>query len=357
MGGVLVATVLLFVGMAAGISVIASWTSLPASTPLVNAASLTIPKSRLNLGRVWSQPDYRWSLPLENRGERPIVIHKFIADCTCTAVRPASLVIAPHSTENIELALNLTPGDNKRLTRQWAFSVKITAVVSEPKEPGTSRTPNPTWLVKGQVENIFRMPKSTVHLGRNTWNRGHRLEPATIRVESFEPLMDLSLKCDPPIARTAVRPVSSKRNLYEIIVSPTELMRAGAHEIKLGLLATTRDGQKLPQSQIRALCHVANDVVVSTPTLVFGNLEVGSPGIGTIDLRSQRQIPFEVIDISKSRTVEVVRTFPHVGRYTIRCTPSAPGTSAATVVFTIRQAGEQYDIPVSIAFLAVEPQT
>lgn len=65
----------------------------------------------LDFGLVWEDYEFRWIIPIENRGSEPFVIEEFWSSCNCSSVAPRSLTIPPGEKREIRLTLNLTSLD------------------------------------------------------------------------------------------------------------------------------------------------------------------------------------------------------------------------------------------------------
>ena len=52
---------------------------------------LVIPPDSLDLGEVWEQEAFPWSLPITNRSHQPVEIADFATSCTCVSLEPSGV--------------------------------------------------------------------------------------------------------------------------------------------------------------------------------------------------------------------------------------------------------------------------
>ncbi|MGC1274331.1 MAG: DUF1573 domain-containing protein [Planctomycetaceae bacterium] len=62
--------------------------------------------TQLDFGTAWVRPDFRWTVPVENRSDHVIVIEDVDAGCDCTSASPTSFTLAPGARQELTLLMD-----------------------------------------------------------------------------------------------------------------------------------------------------------------------------------------------------------------------------------------------------------
>ena len=206
-----------------------------------DARPLVIAESCLNFGQVWEQPSFKWLLHLENQTDEELDIVRFNSSCACTSIRPASLIIHPRQTEEIELTIDLTSKSSKKrdiLATTEDFAVNIQPSIQEI----SGLKILDSWEIKGKVKRVLDLDKGFVDFGQFS-ERLQFLAPRSVKVTSHTPLAGLVVASRSEFFQVATNKLAATDKVaYELVVSPMGNLPIGSYRTMLEVTAHLADG-------------------------------------------------------------------------------------------------------------------
>jgi hypothetical protein len=263
---------------------------------------LVISDQALDIGDVWSQKDFRWTLPIENKGSAQVHVQKFLASCGCVAIEPQSFSLAPGATRKINLTMDLTRVDavgdpSESISR--AFRICLAALTESTVGSTLTR-----WTLTGKVKSLLTLPNGdhTVHLGAAEQLIVGRPFPArNLSLKSTIPLHSVSVGANPTTvdASATVSPESDS-SLVLLRIAPRQDLPAGPFESNLSLVATTASGQTLPPTDILVKGVVHSDIAFTPEMYSFAPAPVGATVNGEVVVFSRTGRPFRLDELTST---------------------------------------------------------
>ncbi len=332
----------LWILILASVAVGAVWLRSNANRNITSKGLLLVPEEALDFGDVWAQPNFQWTLPIQNPTGGDVEIVEFRSSCGCSSIQPEKLLIPAGRTMLVRVALDLTTRDPQQLgLRSRAFATEIVPVIK-------SGLPSQVhWRLRGRVRPYpIVLSPTRVDFGESLV-RGSSFPSRTVEVKCSEALASLVAECDESLARArVVQPIQAGSCLH-LEITPRTNLPAGEHAFKVKLkpvLRATAAGSALPPLMLEVSAEVCNDVYVAPSTLWFGAAKVGEILEDTVTLGS-REKRFAVVEV-KHQGGDPVRVEPareagenlHVFRVVQRV--ANVGAQQGRVEFLVREEGE-----------------
>jgi hypothetical protein len=96
--------------------------------PASDEGPLGISQESLEIGTVWSAPDFRHELTVRNLTTADVVVKRVVASCECTSISPASFRLSPGAQRQLALGIDLTRASGaieERTERSLAAELKF----------------------------------------------------------------------------------------------------------------------------------------------------------------------------------------------------------------------------------------
>jgi len=345
---------LLIVAALALVSLVGHWWGRKHITAGFRNAHLEVDPQQLDLGEVWEQNGFCWTLPIRNLSRRDVAVSRFIGSCRCVDVTPRSLVIPAGKTAEVRLALDLTTGDPRQTApHSRPFSIQIVPVIENglPQYQG--------WELEGLVRRAFRLSSPSVTFGDSLVS-GEPFPARTVEVTANVRLGRLTAEpeLEAPAAVTLERAEEAGR--YLLRVAPEETAVVGRHDFNVLLKGVTETGERLPPFPIPVMMEVVDDIQTVPASVPFGSLPLGESAEETVVLRSRTGKSFEVVkadaDPKKGVWVERSTTTGRDACFRVRQRAVALRSQGHYIRFTLQvDSGEAtQELAVAVSYYGVE---
>ncbi len=325
-----------------GIAVVCWFCSLP---EMATSKPDHIPVSvgNLDLGEVWAQEAYPWTIPVINHTEYELKIRKVASPCGCSKVEPSSFTIPPKGTVSVLVTLDLRPrSPAESILAVRPFSVQITPLV----ETGKSSVRPYQFELTARVRNPLVFSASRVHFSTaDNLPVQPQFVPKTAAFASAIPLKSLTAIAKPPLVSAAVTLNTEKRGTLTLV--PNGELPAGYFECNIYVEATTADGETLPAVTLPVSGDVLADIQVMPPLITFAPARLSESVETTVLLVSRTGGPFSVQSVesgSEHLSIEPVTTGSMADcQYRICQRITQTGAYSQTVTFVVDREGESPD--------------
>jgi hypothetical protein len=302
---------------------------------------------RLDLGTVWPNRSFKWSLPLRNTTNRDIAIADWDRSCICTRIEPQSAVIAANSVKTFQLLIDLTRHEAvDPHTMQRSFSVTFA-----PRSPEHfSFTPI---TVHGVVAVPLTCEPKTLCVETRVNQHGIEARPAIAIVRLHDKIADVKARCDQNIAVCSLRR-RDKDHAYDLKVMPASHAHSGGATTVV-LCAIQANGASLPDIHIPVRFTTIPEVTLSPQALAFGAVAVGAQRSMLVTLYSQPNSRLFVVKSvhsgSKGVEVSLHQLRDHTATYRVSVRPSKNGSSIGLVSFQVLVEGSPKAITLDLDVL------
>ncbi|MBA3313093.1 MAG: DUF1573 domain-containing protein [Planctomycetaceae bacterium] len=247
---------------------------------------LHVDEDALDLGTVWARSDFQWTVPVENRSSRTIVVSHVEASCACTNVKPSSFTLRPTSRQQLALRLNLfpptgvTPGYITNFGVSLDFRDENGRRIAQKTLHGRVRYP----LVGSPVITYYGPDQLVEHTPglekRCELRRDYELTDVILGEHDF-----------PGTARLEKAGVGST---VWLSVRPFDGLRPGRFEYDIPLVGILEDGTHLPDFPVRINGWVGADVKLVPSRLSLPLARIGETVRMTVQVHSQSGEPLRV---------------------------------------------------------------
>lgn len=214
--------------------------------------------SSLNFGETWETTSFPWQVQLRNDGTEEVAA-SLAASCRCTSVSPAQLVLAPGEQQNVNLAFDLTSGDQRSAERQ--FGVQLTA-----RDNSTGRIIN-TWPLRGTVKAVLAVSPPTLSLiGNNCLHQGGDGTLPHLEIRALRPINRLEAEVSPPELSVSIAKRSD--GLWDACFAPMSTADRRLIAATLRITPYTTTEEAMPPHNIRVQIEVGSKYRVSPQTVV-----------------------------------------------------------------------------------------
>jgi hypothetical protein len=225
------------------------------------AGPLSVDARSLDFGRVPLQPDFRWTLGIENTSARTVSVRRFDFSCACTSVSPSSLTLGPRERGTVEVAIDLTKADipSRPLPLGDAdFSVSISPVIGDDDNPLGS------WTVRGNVVKSLDISEPELRFGDVL--RADTTSPRSVRITAGRGIARLAATSGNKevVIGLDEGPRSSERSLRVAIRSSPAL---GQRAAMIRVEGEADDGTPL-RGYVKTHWNVMEDVAIRPASLI-----------------------------------------------------------------------------------------
>jgi hypothetical protein len=245
---------------------------------------------RLDLGEVWEQRVFRWTVPITNRGSGTLRIEQVEGNCTCTAIVPQEFELAPGETQELVLTINLSQdhwGDGES---QRPFEVALKARVS-----GWLNEQS-VWLVHGRVQ------RNPIHVSPAVLDFGTDLivgapfpsRELTVFLPQGDGLSNIEAECVPPEAGNARLRETGRPGEFRVDVTPAPVLPRGRFIFSVMISAEGGGKSAAPVKEVVAVGTVQGDIGAEPARIQFGARVVGASAADQVVLFSRQGRPLTV---------------------------------------------------------------
>ncbi|HEV3258764.1 MAG TPA: hypothetical protein VG013_17975 [Gemmataceae bacterium] len=301
----------------------------------------------MNIGAVWENDRFTWTVPIENDEEKPVEVESFSTTCNCLSVEPQSFVLK--AGERRELRLQIDLGSQVKPTGE--VTVRLSPRLKQTGGTNLAKRFGPEWTVSGQVRRLLAFDKF-VYLGRHS-ELAQPLPVRTIPVQALVPLQSLSAQCDlPGFAPSIQRP---ERRKFLLRLTPVSPRPAGAFEGTVSLKPILEGGKRLPAQRIRFGGRIVPDIESVPPVLQVGGRRLGEAFEDVVLLRSLTARHLSAVRAEAKGNGLAVETLDGTGLFRIRQRVCSPGSRTNRVRFCTQSSGRPVTIIVPVTYTGVEP--
>jgi len=296
--------------------------------------------ANLELGEVWAQEDFKWSIFLTNETGEKLNVEEFARSCRCAALKPSSLTILPKETAEVALTLDLRPcRPATSLYETRSFAVMIVPLIKR-----GDKTERREFKLRARIKNSLVVSDANVFFGEDDQvTAGGGWRPRVLRFESAVPLKAVDVWVEP----ACVSAVASLETDYSGVLTlvPKRELPSGRFESQVHLRAIPNAETFFPSVTLPVSGVVLDDVEVIPPLVLFRPAVVGTEMQETVVLRSRTGTPFAVRSVQPTSDLTLVEAIegvcPESCQYRIRQRAGDTGGQSEIVDFWI--AGEGND--------------
>jgi hypothetical protein len=241
---------------------------------------LSIPPDALNMGTVWEDEDFSWTVPIENQEATSVEVESFSRTCNCLSVEPESFVLGPDERRELRLRIDLASQTkpNGEVAVQLYPRLKTL--------PGTelAKRRAPEWTVKGQVRRVLVLDRQ-VDLGRHA-EFSQPLPARNIPIEVLVPLESLSAHCNLASVAASVELPPHGEGKTVLRLAPAAMLPVGAFQGTVTLKAVRKGGKALPARKLEFAGKIVPDVEAVPPAVQVGGRRLGETFEEIVVLRS-----------------------------------------------------------------------
>jgi hypothetical protein len=241
-------------------------------------AKLWIPPDGLNMGTIWEDDQFTWTVPIENHEATPVEVASFSTTCNCLSVEPIAFVLAPGERRELRMRINLT----SQVKDTGEVAVGLWAQVKkEDREPGESL--GPEWRIIGQVRRVLKFNRRLYYVGQHS-ELAQPLPAQTIPIEVLVPLESLSAECD--LAGFTAKVECPQEGKTELRLTSVTSRGLGAFEGTVCLHPVLKGGERLPIQRLEFEGKIVPDLAAMPPAVQVGGRVLGDTIEDVVMLRS-----------------------------------------------------------------------
>lgn len=309
---------------------------------------LSIPAEALDMGTVWEDDRFAWTVPIENQEAVSIEVTSFGTSCNCLSIEPKSFVLGSGARRELHLQIDLT----KQTKPSGDVSVPLYPHLKS--MPGTElekRRP-PEWTVKGRVRRILRLDRS-VDLGRHS-ELSQPVPERSIPIEILVPLETLSAECNLANILASVELPTHGEGMTVLRLKQTATLPVGAFHGTIALKAARKGGKPFAARKLAFSGKIVSDIEAVPPAVQVGGRRLGETFEEVVVLRSMTgRAMGEVRAEAKGEglSIEAVKAG---GGYRIRQRVSGVGYQTNQVRFATTSGKHPVTIAVPVSYTGIE---
>lgn len=295
------------------------------------AIGLEVSSTDLDLGEVWETDRLVKRLPIRNRGSESVRVATLTSGCSCVSPESASVVIAPGSTGELDITLDLRntcasarPGEPRDVRLPLALAV----------DP-SSASFNTALEFRGRVKPVVVGVPRAVDFGRTPVVGQPEARAASVR--ACVDLASLGVTTDHPAVVAEIKPGAQPRE-WDLAIRRATGLPPGRYSATVEIKPVLVSGGALPPVRVPVAFDLLADVQPDSPTLSLEPCAVGSVAEGRVTLNSLSGRPFRIegwttdpashLEVIPGEPVGVARSF------TVRNRVVSSGESVGRVTFT-----------------------
>jgi hypothetical protein len=242
---------------------------------------LSVEASALDVGEVWEENAFRYSLPLHNTTDRPIRVLDFTVSCTCVGVEPRGLEIPPHQSAAVQLTFDLThrmPAEIGEARRPFRFEIAPAFGTEQSRQPG--------WVLHGVARSRVVLSAAMLQFGEQMV-QGQSPPERRVAAKAFIPIQRLEARAEPPLAQVRVERRDGDRGSFEMSVTPHADLPPGPFHFDVLVEPLTESGERLPAVMLPVAGQVQPAVLVIPTQLLLSSVPVGRTVEGEVVLQTR----------------------------------------------------------------------
>jgi len=301
---------------------------------------LMIPAANLDIGKVWEEKEFVWSLPIRNLSGDTIEIRKFISSCGCTAIKPAKLSIQPGELAIVELTIDLTQrsfAEEGLALRPFGISIHPITSRSRPGGPG--------WQIHGTVHSRATLDAKSVHFGEEPV-RGQPALKRRVLATVHVPCQDLQATVNPLVATASVERRKDDPSRFEITIAVNPDMPPGKFQTNAQISVVTSSGERELAFRLPIAGEMQPEVRLLPARVLLPPTPVGATAEAIVTLQGSPEVKvaldhIEIGDPGLRVEPAVVEGIPSGRAYRLLQQVAKEGEQTNTVQFFYRKPGQK----------------
>jgi hypothetical protein len=322
----------------------------PAYAPSREEATvhLSIPAEALEMGTVWEDDRFAWTVPIENRETLPIEVASFSTSCNCASIAPESFVLEPGERCELHLDIDLT----KQTKPNGEVSISLfPRLKTTPGSELEKRRP-PQWTVKGHVRRILKLQRK-VELGRCS-EFSQPMPVRSIPIEILTPLESLSAQCNSTNFSTWIELPPSGEGKATLFIKQSKSLPVGEFHGTVTLKATRKGGKLLPARKLEFTGRIVPDIQAVPPVVQVGGRRLGEIFEDVVVLRSMSGKALGAMRAEAEGEGLSVEADKESGGYCIRQKVCREGSQTNRVRFVTESGKHPVTIAVPVSYTGIE---
>jgi hypothetical protein len=316
--------------------------------PVGRLPLLSVHKDKLDLGEVWEDQQFAWTLPVANNGTESVHVEEVRTSCGCVVAQPRAFTLRPGETHPLRLTLNLTPRSSEAVGVPRAFAAEVMLTTRTDSTPAAHETFALTARVRPVLEVRPREPSFGV--------RSDHVQPPlpmSFTVVPATPLESLTAIPEMPGFTASVRPTGPE---LTVTVTPTAPVPIGPLKVVVRLVPLQPGGHALPERRVTIGGAVGQDVIADPPEVSVGGRPVGTEARETLTVSSRTGRILTVQRVAAHGDGLTAELNPD-GTVRVRQAMTRPGELAGRVEITAQpEGGSPVVVVVPVVGYAAEPE-
>ena len=348
------------VAATAGFAAVAALGLIAAQTRVAaNASALTLAADGLDLGDVWPQRRFPWTVHLHNPSLQDVTVREMKSSCPCISVVPRAFTVRPGDSVAVRLTLDLWRV--AELTRATGAPLPF-ALDLQPVVEG--RGPQSPWRLRGRIRPypLVISPK-TVDFGEICGADGPN-DYEMVRVACREPAVSATAACENPVARVTSEPASDGNGIV-LRISLQPGLSSGEHRAEISIKPiccadSSAVGDPLPEYRLPVCVKVLGDIYLEPSEVAFGAIPMGQEAESTVAVCSASGRLPEVLRVATEPrgAIKAQRGIERqeLVAYRLIQRAVAPGAQRGEVRFLVRAAGDgkEHQLLLPVSYHGVE---
>jgi len=314
---------------------------------------LVVSQSALEMGDVWAQRDFRWTLPIHNTTAGDIEIVEFRTSCGCMVIEPSKLTVPGGQCVVACVQLDLEDRGEKADAAPAEVTTTVAAITRE-SLPGAFR-----WQLYARVHPhpVVALP-NRVDFGESLV-RGSPFTKRVIALHCREPVEAIRADCPGALGKVEILGRHDSKD-YELIIQPDPRMEVGEHRFEVSVvpfLTRRRGGRDVPPLAIPVIARVCTDVYATPSAVCLGAAKTGEILEQTLLLSSRTNRPFVLLKVEQEAGPSVDVDNLGVAERTrrslrVRQRIGEVGSRGALLQFVVQEEGntEPYRVPLMLSY-------
>jgi hypothetical protein len=310
---------------------------------------LIVEPQELNLGCVWEDKSFPWTITLRNPTSGDVEIVSIAASCSCVSVQPQSLTVPARKSARVQLTFDLT----RRKPRERDAPVRDVDVTVVPiiRNRPVQRL---GWTIRGQVRRAITFQPQSLEFGE-TLVRGYDFPSTTVTLAAHTSLTDLAAICDPPCGAARLSKSScAAHEAIELTVHPNKDLPTGRATFQVILRSRAVDARKIPDVFLPVGATVVEDIQAIPARIPLGARPIGAIIEESIVISSRHGEVFTVEHIDFPGSTTAIAPQPsrdHGLVFTLTHRVSRPGFNTDIVTFAVKKpASPLLEVPIHLSY-------
>lgn len=274
----------------------------------VKNARLVVPEEYLNIGDVWEDNNYKWTIPVQNNSNKDINVKKFIVSCSCvSSIEPKSAIIPMEKRVDVQIVFDLTGRSAEQIdSKERPFEVSLLALMESDGVQYRSG-----WAIRGKIQSRITVNPLVLYTGNVRKGELSTMEPVTVSVHV--PIKDLLLDYNRNELKIKKTQLSSGEGMKKFLldVNISDNLPIGAFKSPIKIRVVDSEGKTHPGTQLYVEGVSVDDIEAIPSLLVLGCGSIKEHLGKEVVLRSYRGAAVKIDDVlipSQDLIVEPIKS-------------------------------------------------